>query len=114
MVTTSSGLRRRLFVVACTLLLLFAQHTALAHALWHALGNTPAQHEQSHDTPKSAGGLLCTFDAAIGQVLGCGAAVTTCVFYAQSADVAPVAPGFRVVLSSRFLAPLSRGPPALS
>ncbi len=96
------------------LLLLFAQHTALAHAVWHGLDSTPAHHEHSHETPESDGRSLCTFDAAMGQVLGGGAPVTACVFYAQSSAVALVDPGLRVVLAARFLAPLSRGPPALS
>jgi hypothetical protein len=114
MLGTSSGLKGRLFIAACALLLLFAQHTALAHALWHALDNTPSQHEHSNETPKSAGGSLCTFHAVIGQVLGGGAPVSACVVYAQSIDVTPVHPTLRVVLAARFLAPLSRGPPALS
>jgi hypothetical protein len=109
-----SGLKGRLFIAVCALLLLLAQHTALAHAVWHALDGTPAQHEHSHDTPKSDGGSLCTFHAAIGQVLGGGAPVTACVFHVQSPEAAPVDPGSRGVLAARFLAPLSRGPPALS
>jgi hypothetical protein len=114
MVITSSGLRRRLLIAACTLLLLFAQHTALAHALWHALGTTPAQHAHSEDTPKPSGGSLCNFDAVIGEVLGGAAPVSVCVLHADASEVARAAPGLHVVLAARFLAPLSRGPPALS
>jgi hypothetical protein len=119
MVTTSSGPKRRLFLAVCTLLLLLAQHTALTHAVWHALDVTPAEHEHEHEhrpgTPKSAEGSLCAFHALIGQVLGGGGAPDTpCVLYAPSAKVALVDPGLRVVLAARFLAPLSRGPPALS
>lgn len=113
-VTTFSAPKHRLLIAVCALLLAFAQHTALAHAVWHALGNTPAQQEHSHETPKSAGSALCVFDAAIGQVLGGGAGYAPCVFHAQSAEVAHVDAALRVVLAARFLAPLSRGPPALS
>jgi hypothetical protein len=95
-------------------LLLFAQHTALAHAVWHALHGGPTEHAHSNQAPKSGPGALCALDAAIGEILGGAAPAATCVFHAHAADCAPVVVGLRVVFAARFLAPLSRGPPALS
>jgi hypothetical protein len=114
MLRTPSGLKRRLFVAVCTLFLLLSQHTALAHALSHALDGAPSQHEHSDSAPKSSGGSLCEFHATIGQVLGGGVPASVCVLQVQLVEAAPVDCISRVVPATRFLAPLSRGPPALS
>jgi hypothetical protein len=109
-----SGLKRRLFVAACTLFLLISQHTALTHALSHALNGAPSQHEHSDSIPKSGGGSLCEFHATIGQVLGGAAAASVSVLQVQLIEAAPVDCTSRLVPTTRFLVPLSRGPPALS
>ena len=113
MLGMSLGLKRRLFVAACTLFLLLSQHTALAHALSHALDDAPSQHEHSGGFPKS-GSSLCEFHAAIGQVLGGGAPATACVLEVQLVEAAAVDCTLCVVPPTRFIVPLSRGPPALS
>ena len=102
----------------CIALLLFAQQAAFAHAIWHAHQQLPAGHQQRADTRDAQGSTqreasaICTLDAVLGEVLGaapCGS------------HVAQVLPGTHAVTNaehavagvSRFLAPLSRGPPSL-
>ena len=114
MLGMSLGLKRRLFVAACTLFLLLSQHTALAHALSHALDDAPSQHEHSGGIPEPGAGSLCEFHAAIGQVLGGGAPATACALEVQFVEAAPVDCTSCVVPATRFIVPLSRGPPALS
>ena len=105
MVRTSSGPRRRLFIVACTLLLLFAQHTALAHALWHALGSAPAQHE--HSARHAQVRPEARYAPSTQRSARCSAAarrVTACVFMRTSAERRPG----RSRLACRSCGPLSR------
>ena len=102
----------------CIALLLFAQQAAFAHAIWHAHQQLPAGHQQQADTrdaqgsPQREASAVCALDAVLGEVLGaapCGS------------HVARVASGTHAVSNaehtvagvSRFLAPLSRGPPSL-
>jgi hypothetical protein len=108
------GLKRKLFVAACTLFLLLSQHTALAHALSHALDDASSQHEHSGGIPTSGAGSLCEFHATIGQVLGGGAPASACVLEVQLVEAAPGECSPPVVHATRFIVPLSRGPPALS
>jgi hypothetical protein len=55
-------------------LLLFAQHTGLAHAVWHATQQLPAQQQREEDPPERPSSRqfssLCALDAALGQVPG--------------------------------------------
>ena len=106
------GLKRTLLLTACAFLLL-AQHVALAHAVWHALNKSPAQYQERDGKAAPAAGNLCSFDAAIGQVLG-GVPATLYVFSAEPPPFEPALTSVHVAPSVRFLAPLSRGPPALS
>jgi hypothetical protein len=112
-------MKRRFFNLACILLLLVAQQTAIAHAIWHA-------HEYGRQGPGSACEVacpdgspaghdpaqLCAFDIAFGQVLGGASGSPSALAVADCPGDAPT-----LLLDSapraRFLAPLSRGPPTL-
>jgi hypothetical protein len=109
---------RRLMQLCCILLLLFAQQTALTHALWHAERQLPAAAGTSstaHVTHESGGAdiaLLCAFDVAVGQVLG-GVASSS---YTPPQPTATSGAPHRLARSSPpsyFPAALSRGPPSL-
>jgi hypothetical protein len=105
-------LKRALLLAACAFLLL-AQHIGLAHAVWHALDKSPAPYQKQDSKPASSPGKLCSFDAALGQVLG-GLTATPYVFSAEPPPLERTQTVVRVAPPARFLAPLSRGPPALS
>ena len=59
-------MKRTLLQLACVLLLLFAQQSALTHAAWHAHERHPAQ----QDSDVSFQGGLCDLHIAFGAVLG--------------------------------------------
>ena len=108
---------RRLMQLCCIFLLLFAQQTALTHALWHAQRQLPAGELErttvhvSHDTGKADVAALCAFDAAVGQVLGGAFSGSHEPPKGSAATEAP----HRLARTSPtpyFLAPLSRGPPS--
>jgi hypothetical protein len=105
-------MKRALLTAACALLLL-AQHVGLAHAVWHAFHKNPAQYEKPDGKPASTAATLCSFDAAIGQVLG-GAPAAAYLFSAEPPSFDRIQAAVHVAPPARFLAPLSRGPPALS
>jgi hypothetical protein len=108
---------RRLMQLCCIFLLLFAQHTALTHALWHAQRQLPpvdltcSTTQATHDTGSADIAALCAFDVAVGQVLGG-------VLPASAEPPPPTTTTETPHLSaqssptSQFLAPLSRGPPS--
>ena len=108
---------RRLLQLGCIFLLLFAQQTALTHALWHAQQHLPAADlacstaQATHDTDPLDVAMLCAFDAAVGQVLG--AVLPDSPELPQPATTTE-APHLlaRTSPPSSFLAPLSRGPPS--
>ena len=106
------GLKRALLLTACAFLLL-AQHAGLAHAVWHALHKTPARYQKQDNAPAPTGAKWCGLDAALGQVLG-GVTTAPYVFSAEPPPVERVQAAVPSILPARFLAPLSRGPPALS
>jgi hypothetical protein len=96
------------FVLAA--LLLFAQQAAVTHAIWHAHGPTPEQHEDNGKGSFHAGS--CDWHSAFCQVLG--AVPSGSPSHAErhgpaEQAAAPALP--RVAALSP--APLSRGPPAL-
>lgn len=107
---------RRLLQLGCIFLLLFAQHTAFTHAIWHASHELPAPEQHVYDSDDghsrdTGDANLCSFDAAFGQVLG-SAPITTHVFLAHAAGGASALDPQRASATQRFLAPLSRGPPS--
>lgn len=97
-------LGRLLLVVA----VLLAQHTALAHELWHAA--PPASSEAPVPTK---GAKLCDLHDLLGTVLGVADGVPAAPVPGATADGAPAA---RAASTLRIaaLAPHSRGPPSLS
>jgi hypothetical protein len=108
---------RRLMQLCCIFLLLFAQHTALTHALWHAQAQLSAGEvacataQVTHDTGAPDAAALCAFDAVLGQMLGGVLAGSHAPLPPSAATAAP----HRLARSSptpQFLAPLSRGPPS--
>jgi hypothetical protein len=114
------GVKRALVQLVCALLLL-AQHVGLAHAVWHAAQNLPAQGQpartkaaQPADTPArtpSDVSKLCPLDAAFGQVLGAGPAACLQLHAEKSAAPAPLhASGSFATLDTPT--PRSRGPPS--
>jgi hypothetical protein len=87
-----------------TFAFLVAQHTALAHQIWHAAG------EPQKNTQNSQ---LCDQHAAFGTVLG---ALGGCSALALFTDRAPehFQATHSPVASTPRLPPASRGPPSLS
>ncbi len=94
----------RLARVFLAVAFLLAQHTALAHQVWHAAG------EQDKSSQNSK---LCEQHAAFGAVLG---ALNTSTASSLLADFAPER--FHAAATSApslpTLPPASRGPPAVS
>ena len=93
----------RLLLVA---LLLAAQHSAIAHGVWHFAGAAKAQHSSSNGT------ALCDQHSALGTVLGAlgnaSAALQPALQRAGAVAAKRQAPAPVVAL-----APSSRDPPAL-
>jgi hypothetical protein len=95
-------------------LLLFAQHVALTHAVWHqanapagshALAERPAP---SHDSRHAS--ALCDFDAMLGQLLAGGAvASAACVLTSPAAHAFGL--DVRHLADLTPIQPRSRGPP---
>lgn len=119
---TRSDFKRGLLQLGCIIALLFAQHTALTHAIWHAHEDLPAQfHTDSgpiHDHPASDDGRpspqsgLCDFDVVFGEVLG-GALGPCLHFVAVDPGAEREARSLSARLSVEPVPALSRGPPAL-
>lgn len=112
----SNSFKRALLQLACALLL-FAQHVGLAHAIWHAAQQLPAQQqradERRSDRPISREvSRLCALDVAFAQVLGAGP-LSCHDFSAEkpTAETPAHVPGAFAAYES--LTPRSRGPPSL-
>ena len=112
-------MKRRLFNLACILLLLFAQQAAIAHAIWHAHAHEPPESTSACETACPDGSPsqhdpapLCAFDIAFSQVLG-GASGGTSALVVTDCPADTVTLHLNLPPRARFLAPLSRGPPAL-
>ena len=103
--------------LCCIFLLLFAQQSALTHAMWHAFGGSAKYAQKagaaSQPAPQSRDAALCAFDAAYGQALGAALGGAPADVPAPLADVATSHSKYSST-TPLFLAPLSRGPPALS
>lgn len=98
--------------ILCVLLLLFAQHSAFAHAAFHAHGDQAPAHEEDQ-SDKSFQSTLCALHGAFGQVLGGvepdiqhNPAFRCALECTAHLAAAPVFPEPHV--------PLSRGPPSFS
>jgi hypothetical protein len=100
--------------IACALIV-FAQHAALAHAVWHAGQQLPQQQERLGESERPYApelSRLCAFDAALGQILGCAPPPER--FAPAATTTATHAPACAYdCAAAEVLAPHSRGPPAL-
>ena len=103
-------MRRGFLHVVCVFLLLLAQQSALTHASWHVLGQSPAQHD-SND-PASFQGDLCGLDVAFSQVLG-GVQANAVHHAARNGVAERIAQRPPLCGFVETLTPLSRGPPVL-
>jgi hypothetical protein len=113
-------LKRAFLQLVCILLLLFAQHGALTHAIWHAHEHLPAQirtdtdpahdHDDTDDGQPLSQSSLCGFDLAFGQVLG-GVHSACLHFVAAGSDAEREAQPLHARLSVEPVPALSRGPP---
>ena len=97
----------RVLLVAAFLL---AQHSALAHQVWHFAGG--AQDTQADPASKSKSHPLCDQHVALGTVLGAlNASSAACVF-AEPAPLHLPAAHVPAAVAASF-PPASRGPPAV-
>jgi hypothetical protein len=115
MLTLRLRLKRALLGVICGAML-FAQHIAVAHAVWHAYQQLPAQQdafESNRPDRPSAPELskLCAFDAAFSQVLG-AAPPATYSFTANAGCSESAAREPRAFAAADLPRPRSRGPPS--
>ncbi len=117
----SSMMHRRGLQFVCVGLLLFAQQSALLHAIWHAAksvrgGNPVAVHlgTTGHDDTESGGkNAQCAFDPAFGTVLGAiNAGCSAALVAAAAAD--PQSWPFLQHIDPKPVRAVSRGPPAIS
>jgi hypothetical protein len=98
--------------------MLFAQHIALAHAVWHAHQQLPGQKQDAFesnrpDRPKAPElSKLCAFDAAFSQVLGAAPPATHS--FAADARTTEISAREHCAFSAADRPrPRSRGPPSL-
>lgn len=113
------GLTRVLMQLCCIFLLLFAQQSALTHALWHAAaaGDSHAAHasdsgDDAHEHHSDVQGALCDYHAAFGTMLGGHhGAVLALAVAADGLVEAPLSPAGRI--TTEAVPAVSRGPPIL-
>ena len=103
-------LRRVALHLLLTVVLLFAQHAALSHALQHA-GNLPAQTQQDDGGKQNPQSSPCDFHVSFAQLAG---AVGSCsvAFHIPQGDLHAGDGALSTGHSARLLVPASRGPPA--
>jgi hypothetical protein len=113
--------RRPLLQLACILLLLSAQHTALTHRVWHLHDYLPAHaeqeragtaHDHGDDEAPSSQAELCIFHAALGSLFAGGCAGKPVVETAGSSCWLAVLPAIWRVAQPTATPP-SRAPPVL-
>lgn len=101
-----------LIEIVLSVLLLIAQHGALAHPLRHFHDRLPAQTQQQDEKQKSTHSALCDFHVSFAQVLG---AVTPAKFPLNLAANAVEHHGnhFPRAFPADLVVAASRGPPVL-
>ena len=101
-----------LIEIVLSVLLLIAQHGALAHPLRHFHDRLPAQTQQQDEKQKSTHSALCDFHVSFAQVLG---AVTPAKFPLNLAANAVEHHGnhFPRAYPADLVVAASRGPPVL-
>jgi hypothetical protein len=109
-------IRRALIGVLCAFVLL-AQQAALTHVVWHAASGQSAQYDndgayERQRAPASDLAALCALDAAFGQILAGGPAISPSLFVCVR-DSQRTADHSRGIAAADVLTPRSRGPPVL-
>jgi len=107
--------KRRFFLLSLlSALLLFAQHVALTHAVWHQANPPAGSHALAerpaapHDSRHAS--TLCDFDAMLGQLLAGGAvAAAACILTTPAAHAFGL--DVRHLADLTPIQPRSRGPP---
>jgi hypothetical protein len=97
----------RAFLVVAMLL---AQHTALAHDLWHAVG---APSSQAPQAPGGKANKLCDLHDLLGTVLGIASGAAPIPAFLDVADT-PYVAGIAAIRQAPRFAPRSRDPPLVS
>jgi hypothetical protein len=97
----------RVLLVAAFLL---AQHSALAHQVWHFAGGG-AQDTQADPSSKSKGHPLCEQHVALGTVLGALNASSAVCLFAEPTPLHIPAAHVPAAVAASF-PPASRGPPS--
>jgi hypothetical protein len=102
--------------LCCIFLLVFAQQTALTHAVWHSYTPAAAHAGEALATHPDQGGYdlvaVCAFDAAFGQVLGAAAERGHRCPHSAVKGETPQS-SYRASASRDLLTPSCRGPPSL-
>ena len=108
--------RVRALILALCAFVLFAQHAALTHLVWHAAAQSTQEHEaDAHEregAPLPSLASACAFDTAFAQVLGGSLTPHPSVFWDTGVSQAALhsAPTY---LAADALTARSRGPPAI-
>jgi hypothetical protein len=105
-------LKRGLIRFVLALLLLSAQHGALAHQLRHLQDRLPAPLEQQDDQQKAAHNALCDFHVSFAQVLGVLNSAQPPLRLADN-TVEHTGNHFPPAFPADLVVPASRGPPVL-
>jgi hypothetical protein len=104
--------KRGLMQIVLAVLLLVAQHNALAHQFRHLHDRLPAQTQPQDEKQKAAHNGLCDFHVSFAQVLGVlHSAQLPLRLAANSAEHS--GNHFPPAFAANLLVPASRGPPAL-
>ena len=105
-------MKRVFWRFVCVLLLLAAQHGALAHQIQHIQDYLPAQSQQHDDGKQSSQSALCDFHAAFTEILGSiNPALPVLWLAANTTERGIRPPSFD--FPATLIIPASRGPPVL-
>jgi hypothetical protein len=104
-------MKRTILQLVCAFCLLFAQQSALTHAVWHAHGDVPVKEDSKHKS--SLQDDLCNLHGLFTQVVG---GASTAVLHVPASDAVHIhaLELQSSCISARLPAPRSRGPPLLS
>jgi len=108
--------KARLFSLSLlSALLLFSQHVAVTHAIWHQAHGAPAHESivegRAHSDDEKHAGELCGFDTLLCQLLAGGAVASgACIPVADGTQALSAAAPYLAALT--LIQPRSRGPPA--
>lgn len=105
---------RQFLLSLLSALLLFSQHVAVTHAIWHQAHGAPA-HESvveghAHSDDEKQAGKLCGFDTLLGQLLAGGAVASGASIHGADGTHALAAAAPQLTALT-LIQPRSRGPP---